>query len=366
MLRLLYLLATLIAISATFDSPPTHTLHGLDPSIKYRLWRQYIYEVATTIPEVIGYAGFILGLLHLVCTDAEWATYDTNREPGEGDAIIIRAKPTNTLPILPAEPTQAAQRHHEAESIRYRTIAQHQQAFTNFLFSTLDPALRLHLTGANPLGAAGVTITNIMTTAHDFYGDLTPAGQALISAECSAPLLITDNITTLANRLRINFVVLANANQPICPADQMRHLRTAFKSRADYVVAAQRYDEQHPRLQDRSFEAMVNFIRRTTNDASPTPGQLGYTPIFATQTAPTHGRAPRPPRAAQTLQALHTSQPQPSPNTNYCYLHGSNGHKGTQCRGMDFANRPRFTDAQRHAISPAGHPGASTVILPNR
>ena len=364
-------LAVILIVSVLFVNvdaslpSPEFTLSGPDPSSIFYLWKRMIFHYASTFTAVLAIANYQLGLLHLVTTDDEWNSHPSNQLAADANGIAqFRPKPTNVMPTIPAALNQLNQRAHETNMKNYAAII---TAITEFTAWTADSAglIKQHLTADNLFGSSAVSLSNIMTTAANWYGRLTARGLETIMEQLNAPAAPLASIVDLASIQRRLFTQLQNSGQPISQGAMLACLVKSIANIPEFSYAIGRYRETQPHLHLQTYDGAVDYIRLHVANQTAIPAtSTGYIaavapPVIAVRHTPAPHLAPRSAAArAPTPGPPRSSQ---RPAMHYCFCHGENGsHASADCAEM---HRPEhaglYSDAQHRATTPGSDPRAN-------
>jgi hypothetical protein len=168
---------------------------------------------------------------------------------------------------FPKEDTQkltklSEKRHFDAFSIKRDEVKQFRDdqrcikaAMINSLSPDIAAMLRDPIHGFAKLGPA-----EIMQKLEQEFGTMTEKDIAAIRVMAQEDIISASELPGKTAKMRQRFGQLANAGQPLSQHDQMHILTVAvarFSAATTCVVA---YKTEVPRLQDRSFNEMVNYV----------------------------------------------------------------------------------------------------------
>lgn len=243
--------------------------------------------------------------------------------------------------------------------------------------AALTPGQWSQLLRSFPQPGHAPTIREILTFLRATYGQLDAEAHALIVAKIGEPLTSGDNFAEEASeKLRLHRQ-LAAIEQGFCELQKIQQFIACIAGLHPLQQAAQDYMRLHPVLADRTLAALVAHVDLHKNTYT-TVHAAGYasaaTVNAATDTAQVAALRIANAELQARLAKLEVSQrpaatgggrtrvavahPVPAPNqrirpnsTAYCYYHGGQSHKGSECNVMlDAANG--YTDAQRRMTQP--------------
>ena len=365
-----------------------------DPPGKYKALKIAMKTLAGSLCTDIYEHGLAGMGAHLTCT--EFAT----KHPGiERPEISKPVKPAATATKVAFELYKEA----KEEYSKYK-------AGTETLKSYLRDACKAKIMGAMTTADMAIpmmSITYIVNQLEEAYGTPTTRDVSRLQEDVNVPCREEADFLFYVQELKRNFVYLAEQREGYSEVQQMQLLTHGTSTLPNVTKAITRYVVANPRLADRSFEDMSNYItaeipnftdtvtRRSASAVEIALNTATASAMATTTSAPVKVATPitrdeleycfaqllgqmgamtvRLPKRRQGNAKMGNGGTQLPNQTNtatpphqrrtsqYCFVHGTNrSHAGTQCRVMALPSG--FTEKQRKATAPGWIDGRQGAI----
>lgn len=210
----------------------------------------------------------------------------------------------------------------------------------------------------------------------DLHGTLNRSDFAYLRSQLSISMSHNDSLQDFIGAHQLLHDQFAEAQQPLSELDKCHHFREAVKTLPHIHQAIESYLVTHPLVEQQLYRDMTTHVLQQAPNFTPTAASMGYaaTAILgkASDTMSVTSLLESPAFAALITTAIKHAFPARRPHTAipkkgsvaktatdrvYCYHHGYDSHKGTDCRYMVLHE---FSPDKRTAATHGSLPGAST------
>lgn len=325
------------------------------------------------------------GLLGFILNDAQWEQLPGNLVPNADPELPneVVPRPTIILPVTPAaNATALTIKVWEKRLAENVLVTDNLRSLKAQLIASVQPAdiVILH----DPFfGLLNVPALTIMIHLTELHGTLNSTDFAHLRSQLSLPMTPNASLQDFIGTHQLLHDQFSEAQQPLSELDKCHHFREAVKTLAHINHAIDSYLVAHPLVGGQNFRALTAHTLQQAPNFTPTAAAMGYaatitqhhstildvdnvsallhTPAFAALiTAAVKAATPVNRRGQRTRTPAANRPPAAAPPKDrlYCFHHGYDSHRGSDCRHMltnDFA-----TD-QRAATNHNTISGASTA-----
>ena len=360
------------------DNPLMAIKFGEDPKGRYRAMKIAMEALAGSLCCELFDNGLAGQGIHLSCE--EYAIIHPDEE-----------RPVKERPVHPAPTaTKVVYSMYKEAKDDFAAYTRATQHFKTCIINAVgDKVMKAMTTRAMTIPL--MTITYIVNKLEATYGIPTAREVYHLQEDKQRRCESEDDYYNYIQALTLTFELLAEQRAEESEFSKMEILKTGTAHLPNVVKAIERYVVQSPKLSDRAFEDMTNYV---TNEL---PNFIGQEPtatanavIHAAPNVPApkiddapvtrdelqqvlaaltdqlhsiHVRLPRQGSRKPAYSLPHHMSPAPNPpratratgaptRATYCFLHGfAKRHDGVNCRGMGTGSG--YTDLQRRATAPA-------------
>jgi len=310
-------------------------------------WHNFYQDVLDAYSNK-GRAFYDHGLIHLICSDAEWNTLPGNEPVADANGDL-QPVPRPGLPIRPANLANNAAAPavalYNRESERYVSLMECISNLKQLFLASIGKDLTRLV--ADPIhGTRNSTVLAMLTILRPIYGTPTATTISQWLHELTQPLSSTDTFSNLLSSHRGIHDNLARAGQPLSEYELITKLSQAVSTYPGYTDCIKNYKIAHPVLANQTFANLGAYVVLQAPNLS--TGTLGYSAAAVTLEQVTamisaeskkayaqgvqdgsRGRAQGPPR-----RDGHNNRFVAGTMRRYCYLHGYVTHSGPDCHEM--------------------------------
>lgn len=315
-------------------------------------WHNFYQDVLDAYSNK-GRAFYDHGLIHLICSDAEWAALPGN-EPvadanGDLQPVLRPGLPIRPAPLAnnAAAPAVAL---YNREVERYVSLMDCISDLKQIFLSSIGKDLTRLV--AEPIhGTRNLTVFLMLNILRPIYGTPTATTISLWLNELSQPMAATDYFSNLLSTHRGIHDNLARAGQPLSEYEMIQKLAQAVSTYPGHTECIKNYKIANPALANQTFANLGAYV--VLQAPNLTTGNLGYSAAAVTLEQVAMMISAESKKAyAQGLQdgsasRSHVQIPHRKDGNHnrsmvgtarrYCYLHGYGTHSGPECHEMKLA-----------------------------
>jgi hypothetical protein len=320
------------------------------------------------------------GLLSLLFTNEQWASYPTNTSfDAQGNLIIA-------LRYAPQPYVQLNDQMSNVAMIVARTSNEQwvngEENLKAAITKSLGRVVRQIIHDPNN-GFTLMSILDIMDKVRARYGRMRKSTKNSLVERMTVRLTSTENFDTHMSNLRENFVISNVGGPPIQPNKQVDIVKESLAGHVLIEKILHQYDFVHKDESTHTFESIVTYVedhlpnlqesfRVSAQATANIMSSEAYTTLEAKnkrlqalQTSPQNkkrkgGKGKGKNKSQKKNRGSRNDKDKP---LKYCHAHGSqHTHDSSECKLMA-GDKTRFTPAMRNATSSSQPPGGSTKIL---
>lgn len=315
----------------------------LDPMANWHLFYQDVLDAYSTR----GRAFYDNGLIHMVCSDAEWSSLPGNEPVADANGDlqpVPRPGPPLRPGTLPNNAAASAVALYNRESERYISLMDGiSQLKQMFLASIGRDLVRIV---ADPVhGTRHITVFTMLNILRPIYG--TPTAKTISGwlQVLSNPMSATETFSTLLSTHRGIHDNLARAGQPLSEFEMTSKISQSVSNFPEYSECIRNYKIANPLLANQTFAALGAYV--VVQSPNLTAAALGYSAAAVTVDQVAAMISAESKKAyAQGLQDGASNRNRaltarkdgnrraPFSGRPYCYLHGYVSHSGQECNEM--------------------------------
>ena len=354
-----------------------------DPKVSFFAWELDVRNVAASICKTLTPRG----LLSLLLTDVQWASYPANSSIDDQGHVVIapRYVPRAYVELNEAMSNVAMMvaRTNNEQALEWITG---EEALKAAIIKSLGNVIRQIVRDPTD-GFTLMTVMDIVNKVRTRYGRMRKNTQKSLAERMTSRLTSTEQFDTHVSNLRENFVISHIGGYTVQPDKQVDLLKESLAGHALIEKILNQYDFEHKDETLHTFESIVAYVEdhlpnlqeSTRVSASATAhimSSAAYTTLEAenkklkaaqiqSQTKKRKGgkgkgkdRKPKKNRSNKDDKDAKPDRP-----LKYCHAHGTqHTHTSSECKLMA-GDKDRFTSAMRNAKNPNQPPGGSTKLL---
>ena len=300
------------------------------------------------------------GLLGYVVNDTQWSQLPGNSVPNIDPNLPndILPRPIVTIPATPPAAASALTiKIWERRLADNVLVTDNLRTLKSQLLASVQPAdlVTLH----DPFfGLLNVTAYTIMAHITELHGTLNRSDFSHLRAQLALNMTPSESLQDFIGTHQLLHDQFAEAQQPLSELDKCHHFREAVKSLPHIHHAIESYLVAHPLVGQQIYRELTVHVLQQAPNFMPTAASMGYTasttapadslsgpssvaellhsPAFAAiiTAAVQKAAAPRH-KTPQTRSGVTKKSGTDTPKDRlYCYHHGYDTHRGTDCRYM--------------------------------
>ena len=281
----------------------------------------------------------------LVAFVANTADYNADPRYYDINTGATAPRPTNTRPVLPANPNAAALSQFNILIADYQATVTSLKQLSDKIYQGLSPSTQsIMMDFASQHPGFYQRPWQMFDFIFNRHGTITAEHINDAKKTLRAPFDPTLNSLESHNvALTKIFNFLARANQVVNQFDQMEYYESSIANQPHTATAIRLYKNE-VLFANRSYATMTAYMEIDAPDQIVSAAEFGYANFGAVPPkTPTtdRSRSKRSPRSKTVSSDSSVSR-------NYCFFHGYSSHKGVVCRLM-LADPSTYTTAHLHA-----------------